>query len=35
VGAKVTIISPRDLTKLDQTALKIVVHPEGEEAEDD
>ena len=35
VGAKVTIISPRDLTKLDQTALKIVVHLEGEEAEDD
>lgn len=35
VGAKVTIISPRDLTKLDQTALKIVVHPEGEETEDD
>jgi predicted nucleic acid-binding protein len=31
VGAKVTIISPRDLTRIDQTALKIVVHPEGEE----
>lgn len=35
VGAKVTIISPRDLTKIEQTALKIVVHPEGEEADDE
>ncbi len=31
VGANVTIISPRDLTKIVQTAVKIVVHPEGEE----
>jgi hypothetical protein len=30
VGAKVTIISPRDLTKIDQTAKKIVVHPEAD-----
>lgn len=35
VGAKVTIISPRDLTRLDQTALKIVVHPEADGEPDD
>jgi hypothetical protein len=30
LGAKVTIIAPRDVTKIVQTALKIVVHPMDE-----
>lgn len=31
VGAKVTVISPRNLIRIEQTALKIIVHPEIDE----
>jgi len=31
VGARVTIISPRDVSSLDRTATGIVVHPQTAE----